>query len=105
MAVALDADVAGTVEDVDAGVGVARVDEDLVVLLEPSATTTRCPYKGVAVSWSVRQGDALVEDLVWSYPAPIPECPKLENLLSFFNEKVDITVDGELQPRPTTEWS
>ena len=74
-------------------------------LLEPSATTTRCPYKGVAVYWSLRLGDTLVKDIVWSYPLPIPECPKIENLLSFFNEQVDIFVDGELQPRPVTNWS
>lgn len=74
-------------------------------LLEPSATTTRCPYKGVASYWSVRLGERLVPDLVWSYPFPIPECPKIENLLCFFNEQVDLFVDGVLQPRPRTDWS
>lgn len=74
-------------------------------LLAPSATTTRCPYKGEAVYWSLRQGDEIVPDFVWSYPSPIPECAKIENLLCFFNERVDIIVDGELQPRPHTEWS
>jgi uncharacterized protein (DUF427 family) len=74
-------------------------------LLEPSTTTSRCPYKGVAVYWSLRRGETPIKDIVWSYPAPIPECPKIENLLSFFNERVDIFVDGELQPRPKTEWS
>ena len=74
-------------------------------LLEPSASSTACPYKGRAVYWSVRVGNRLVPDLVWSYPAPIPECPKIEGLLSFYNEKVDIEVDGEPQPRPRTRWS
>lgn len=74
-------------------------------LLEPTATTTRCPYKGVASYWSVRHGGTLIPDLVWSYPSPIPECPKIENLLCFFNEKVDLFVDGELQQRPVTDWS
>ena len=73
--------------------------------LQPSVTTTRCPYKGVAVYWSLRLGDTLLDDIVWSYPLPIPECPKIENLLSFHNETVDTFVDGELQPRPVTEWS
>ena len=31
---------------------------------------------------------------MWSYPAPIPECPKIENLLSFYNEHVDLYVEG-----------
>jgi uncharacterized protein (DUF427 family) len=75
-------------------------------LLEPSETVSRCPYKGIASYWSVRIGDRLFKDLVWGYPAPIPECPKIENLLCFFNEKVDaIYVDGEPQPRPKTPWS
>lgn len=74
-------------------------------LLEPTSSTTACPYKGTASYWSVRAGGEVFKDLVWGYPAPIPECPKIENLLSFYNEKVDLYVDGELQPKPKTPWS
>lgn len=74
-------------------------------LLTPSPTRTRCPYKGEAVYWSVQAGGESHQDLVWGYPAPIPEAPKIENLLAFFNEKVDITVDGVPQERPVTHWS
>jgi len=74
-------------------------------LLEPSETSTQCPYKGRAVYWSVHVGGALHKDLVWSYPFPIPECPKIAQLMAFFNEKLDIYVDGELVPRPKTNWS
>jgi len=74
-------------------------------LLEPTESMTRCPYKGVARYWSARIGDRLVEDIVWSYPAPIPESPKIENLLSFFNERVDLYVDGVLQPRAMSRYS
>jgi uncharacterized protein (DUF427 family) len=75
-------------------------------LLEPSDTITHCPYKGEARYWSVRIGDQLFPDLVWSYPYPIPECPKIERLLCFFNERVDaIFVDGEEQAKPQTAWS
>src|SRR6266853_2543242 len=74
-------------------------------LLEPSEYVTRCPYKGVARHWSARVGDKLVKDIVWSYPAPIPECPKIENLLSFYNERIDLYVDGVLQDRPITPFS
>lgn len=74
-------------------------------LLEPSATTTQCPYKGHASYWSVHAGETVLEDVVWSYPFPIPECPKIEQLMAFYNEKVDIFVDGELQVRPKTPWS
>jgi uncharacterized protein (DUF427 family) len=74
-------------------------------LLTPTARSTQCPYKGIASYWSATVGDVTVEDIVWSYPFPVPECPKIEGLLSFFNERTDITVDGELQPRPQTAWS
>lgn len=74
-------------------------------LLEPAQSTTSCPYKGVASYWSVRVGDETYRNLVWGYPDPIPECPNIEGLMCFYNEKVDIYVDGELQPRPQTPWS
>jgi uncharacterized protein (DUF427 family) len=70
-----------------------------------SEKTTRCPYKGIASYWSVEVGDGRAEDLVWYYPEPIPEAAKIEGLLAFFNEKVDLEVDGEEQERPLTRWS
>jgi len=75
-------------------------------LLTATNTSTRCPYKGKASYWSVTVKGKEFTDIVWGYPAPIPECPKIENLLCFYDEKVDaVYVDGELQPRPVTPWS
>jgi uncharacterized protein (DUF427 family) len=75
-------------------------------LLTPTNSSTRCPYKGKASYWTVNVGGKEFKDIVWGYPAPIPECPKIENLLCFYDEKVDaVYVDGELQPRPVTPWS
>jgi uncharacterized protein (DUF427 family) len=74
-------------------------------LLEPTSLTSRCPYKGLAAYWSVKVGDHVAKNVVWSYPDPIPETPKIKNLLCFYNEHVDLYVDGELQPRPHTPWS
>ena len=74
-------------------------------LLEPSELTTRCPYKGIASYWSVKVGDHVAENGVWSYLNPIPECAKIKDLLCFYNERVDLYVDGELQARPQTMWS
>jgi uncharacterized protein (DUF427 family) len=74
-------------------------------LLEPTRYTTRCPYKGTATYWSARIGDHVEKDVVWCYADPIPECPKIKGLLCFFNERVDLYVDGELQARPLTPWS
>lgn len=74
-------------------------------LLIPTATRTRCPYKGEARYWSVQVGDEVAEDIAWGYPAPIPEASKIENLIAFFNEKVDLVVDGVPQERPVSPWS
>ena len=73
--------------------------------LEPSPTVSRCPYKGTARYWSVRAGGQLHPDLAWAYPDPVPECPRIADLVAFFDEKVDITIDGVLQSRPQTHWS
>ncbi len=74
-------------------------------LLEPTDTVTHCPYKGAASYWSLRLGDKTYKDLVWAYRRPIPEIPKIENLLCFYNEKVDLYVDGALQGRPVSPFS
>ncbi|MBV9169484.1 MAG: DUF427 domain-containing protein [Chloroflexi bacterium] len=68
-------------------------------LLEPTEMHSACPYKGNAVYWSARIGERVYRDVVWSYPFPTPESAKIQNLLSFYDEKVDVYVDGELQPR------
>jgi len=75
-------------------------------LLTQSDTVTQCPYKGRTVHYSLRLGDRARPDIAWSYPFPIPECPKIENLICFYDERVDtVEVDGEVQPKPRTPWS
>ena len=75
-------------------------------LLTPSETVTACPYKGRTVHYDVTVGVRTVRDAAWSYPFPIPECPKIENLICFYDERVDsIVVDDTTQLKPTTPWS
>ena len=74
-------------------------------LLTPTETESHCPYKGQAEYWSVRVGDDVREDLAWSYRTPLPESQKIAGLVSFYNEKVDIYIDGVLQERPSTKFS
>jgi uncharacterized protein (DUF427 family) len=74
-------------------------------LLVPSDSATHCPYKGQAQYWSVRVGDRLVEDLAWSYRTTLPESQKIVGLVAFYNEEVDLFVDGHLQERPVTKFS
>lgn len=74
--------------------------------LEASATQTLCPYKGVTTEyWSVRVGEAVHQDLAWSYHYPLPAVGAIAGLVAFYNEKVDITVDGVPLARPLTQFS
>lgn len=63
-------------------------------LLEPSYTTTRCPYKGVAHYWSIRSDDRSEPDIVWSYPEPMHDAEAVRGLLCFADERVDLHVTG-----------
>jgi uncharacterized protein (DUF427 family) len=74
-------------------------------LLVPSDTVSHCPYKGRAEWWSVRSADGVHADLAWSYATPLPESQKIAGLIAFFDEKVDVYVDGALQDRPKTKFA
>jgi uncharacterized protein (DUF427 family) len=74
-------------------------------LLTRTETVSHCPYKGRAEWWSVQAGGAVHQDLAWSYAAPLPESQKIAGLIAFYDEKVDVYVDGVLQDRPTTKFS
>ena len=74
-------------------------------VLVPSERKTGCAYKGFASYWSVRAGDSQEDDLVWFYPEPRHDAERIAGYLAFFNERVDLEVDGELQERPETQWS
>lgn len=74
-------------------------------LLRPSATRTHCPYKGTAEYWSVDTGVSVHDDLVWTYRTPLPESQKVAGMACFYNERVDLYVDGELQERPRSPFA
>jgi uncharacterized protein (DUF427 family) len=73
--------------------------------LRPSTTVTHCPYKGAATYWSLDVDGTIYPDLVWIYRAPLPESQKVAGLACFYNEKVDLRVDGVAQERPRTPFS
>src|SRR5262249_31047153 len=76
-------------------------------LLEPTDTSSVCPYKGTASYWRLKgNADAAGRDVAWAYLDPIPEGPKNRGWIAFFNERVDgLYVDGELQDKPKTAWA
>ena len=73
-------------------------------LLRPSQTRTQCPYKGEAEYYSVEVDGKLYEDVVWFYNRPTLECGTIVGLACFYNEKIDIVLDGEKLERPVTHF-
>ena len=79
--------------------------EDVVAASEPSPTRTYCAYKGEASYWSVDVAGRTVRDLAWTYQSPLPEAAEVKGYVAFFDERLDLVVDGEPRERPTTPWS
>jgi uncharacterized protein (DUF427 family) len=76
--------------------------EDVAMeLLEPSDTQSFCAYKGEASYWSLDG----VPDVAWTYRAPLREASEVTDRVAFFNERVDVIVDGTRLDRPVTPWS
>ena len=74
--------------------------------LVATATVTGCPYKGTTTGyWSAAIDGVVHEDLAWSYAFPTRQLLPIAGLVAFFNERVDVFVDGELLERPRTHFS
>jgi uncharacterized protein (DUF427 family) len=64
-------------------------------LLTSTDHATTCPFKGQASYWSARVGGETQENLVWSYPTPIPAAAGITGLMCFYPDRVELTVNGE----------
>ena len=72
----------------------------------PSDTVTACPYKGTTSGyWSARLDGRTHPDLAWAYDFPTRELLPIAGLVAFYNEKVDIFLDGAELERPRTHFS
>jgi uncharacterized protein (DUF427 family) len=78
--------------------------EDVIAQLQPSTLQTMCAYKGAASYLSVRVADDLVENIAWTYPQPRHDAARVRDLVCFFNEAVDLDLDGRREVRPMTPW-
>jgi uncharacterized protein (DUF427 family) len=74
-------------------------------VLRPSKSETTCPFKGQASYYSVEVDGETFHDLVWRYDTPIPDAAPIAGLLCFYNERVDLTVDGAALTRPETPFA
>jgi uncharacterized protein (DUF427 family) len=74
-------------------------------LLTPTATVTSCPYKGDAEYYTVEVAGTAHDDLAWWYRHPIRESVPIAGKVCFYDERVDVYVDGALQERPATPFA
>ena len=73
--------------------------EDVVAELRPSATVSYCPYKGPAIYFSAGDRD----DVAWSYEHPLQDATQIAGLVAFWDDVLDVTLDGVPQGRAETE--
>ena len=78
---------------------------DVLIDLRPSAKRTYCPYKGQASYWSLEVPGRAYRDLAWSYEDPLHDASPVTGLVAFFDERVDVVLDGEPRSRPRTAVS
>jgi uncharacterized protein (DUF427 family) len=64
-------------------------------LLSQTSTATTCPFKGQASYWSVRVGEEVHDDIAWSYERPIPDAAGITGMVCFYNDRVELTLDGK----------
>jgi uncharacterized protein (DUF427 family) len=73
--------------------------------LIPTGTVTSCPYKGMTTGyWSVRAGGTVHKDLAWAYDFPTRQLLPIAGLIAFYNERVDLVLDGQRLERPKTHF-
>src|SRR4051794_13670183 len=69
-------------------------DDVRMELLRSTSFHTTCPFKGEASYWSADIGGETHDGIVWAYEEPIPGAADIAGYLSFYPNRVDITVDG-----------
>jgi uncharacterized protein (DUF427 family) len=82
-----------------------RTDVDFTKLV-PTETVTSCPYKGMTTGyWSALVDGRTHPDVAWTYDFPTRELQPIAGLIAFYNEKLDIFLDGVQLERPNTHFS
>jgi uncharacterized protein (DUF427 family) len=69
------------------------------LLWRSEATTSYCNYKGDATYWSAVLGDSQIDDVAWSYEAPLSESLGIKGFLSFDAARVEVVAELPLTPR------
>ena len=74
--------------------------------LTPTDTVTPCPYKGMTSGyWTATVDGNEYPDIAWTYDFPTRQLQPVAGLIAFYNEKIDIVLDGVRLERPSTHMS
>jgi uncharacterized protein (DUF427 family) len=70
--------------------------EDVVVeLLRPTSFHTTCPFKGEASYWSIDIDGQTHDGIAWSYETPLAAAVEIKEMMSFYPDRAEVTVDGQ----------
>ena len=79
--------------------------EDVAVELRPGTIRTTCAYKGHATHYSAVVGGQELANIAWSYEQPRHDAEEVAGLVCFYQERLDLFVDGQPVERVRTPWS
>ena len=66
-------------------------------LLEKTDHTTYCPFKGHASYYTIRVGDRVAENAIWSYEDPYDQVAELKDCAAFYPDRVDALVEEDAE--------
>jgi uncharacterized protein (DUF427 family) len=79
--------------------------EDVVAGLTPGTLETTCAYKGAATHYDVTAGGVTLPNMAWSYEQPLDDVLGIAGLVSLYQERLDLFIDGGRVERVRTPWS
>lgn len=69
-------------------------------LLEQTARSTQCEWKGEAAYYTLSLGDRQIPNVAWSYPSPLPGYESIRDHLAFYASLVDEAWVGDERATP-----
>jgi uncharacterized protein (DUF427 family) len=61
-----------------------------MALLDKSARSSTCPWKGQASYYSIVTPEVTLQDAVWSYETPIDDVAQIAGHLAFYTDRVTV---------------
>ena len=79
--------------------------DDVAVELRPGSLETACAYKGRATHLTAVLDGGSLPDIAWTYDDPLDDALAVRGLVCFYQERLDVWLDGEPLARVHTPWS